>query len=150
TVLVNSKDSLSKATVKSPINQEFEKYNKTFEGPEKVMEAINMEYGMATPEKRKEKAYISDLQARYAKANGEKEEIQKKYIAEHPDSYFSLVALKEVAGSSMDVATIEPIFKSLSEKLRNGVGGKEFAKLIEAQRLTSIGAVAPEFTQNDV
>jgi peroxiredoxin len=150
TVQVNSKDSLSNAVVKSPINQQFEQYNKEMEGPEKVMGAINLEYGSATPEKRKDEAYVNELRKRYSAANDEKEKIQKKYIAQHPDSYFSLVALREVAGSSMDVSTIEPIFKGLSEKLRNSEDGQEFAKLIEAQRLTSIGAVAPEFTQNDV
>lgn len=148
---LEASDSLKHATIKgSPVNVEFEKYNSSFEGPENVMQAINAEYAAATPEKRKEEAYISDLRARFSKASDDKEEIQKKYIAQNPDSYFSLSALREIAGSSMDLAVVEPIFKNLSENLRNSTDGKAFAKLIESQRLTAVGAMAPEFTQNDV
>jgi len=93
---------------------------------------------------------MKGLQARYSKATEDKTALQQQYIKQNPDSYMSLVALTEVAGPSMDVAVVEPVYKGLSVNVRNSTSGQSFAKLIEAARSTSIGAMAPVFTQNDV
>ena len=79
-----------------------------------------------------------------------KEELRKKYIQENPDSYFSLQALKDLAGISIDVAKTEPLYKQLSERLKNTADGKSFAQLINQARAIQIGEIAPDFTQNDV
>jgi peroxiredoxin len=72
------------------------------------------------------------------------------YIRQHPGSYLSLVALKELAGDDPDVTTIEPLFKRLSPALRNTQPGKELAAKLHDTGLTAIGNTAPDFTQNDV
>ena len=150
-ITVTSADSVKLGTVRgSKINQEFAEYNAFLSGPKKLMEAVNNEYGAATEDKRKDPVYRQQMQARYEKASDEKEALQQKFIQAKPDSFFSLVALTEIAGGSMDVAKIEPVFKGLSADLRTSEAGKAFAAQIEAARATSIGAMAPQFTQNDV
>lgn len=150
-ITVTSADSVKLGTVTgSKINQEFAEYNAFLSGPEKLMQAVNIEYSTATEDKRKDPAYGKQMQARYEKASGQKKALQQEFIQGKPGSFFSLIALTEIAGSSMDVAKIEPVFKGLSADLRSSTAGKAFAAQIEAARATSIGATAPQFTQNDV
>jgi peroxiredoxin len=150
-ITVTSADSVKLGTVSgSKINQEFAKYNAFLSGPVKLIEAVNVEYSAATEDKRKDLGYRQQMQARYEKASEEKKALQQKFIQTNPASFFSLVALTEIAGSSMDVAKIEPVFKGLSTELRTSEAGSAFAMQIEAARATSIGAMAPQFSQNDV
>jgi peroxiredoxin len=150
-VTVNVKDSVNNATIAgSAINKEHDLYQKSLEAPQKTMEAINEEYMAATPEKRKEEAFMKGLQDRYAKAADEEKELQKKYMAAHPGSYFSLEALTQMAGPDMDLAVVEPLFNTLSPELQKSSKGVAFAKLMDAAKATQVGAVAPEFVQNDV
>ena len=79
-----------------------------------------------------------------------KKERQLQYIKLNPSSEFSLGALHEIAGSDIDVVSIEPLYNGLSDNIRNTIAGKEFAKSLEAARATSVGAMAPVFTQSDV
>jgi peroxiredoxin len=150
-ITVNAADSVKKAIVTgSKINQEYEAYKAALGSADKVMKAVNDEYGAAPEDKKNDPEFKKELQARYGKASNEKKELQQKFIKTNPGSFFSLVALTETAGSSMDIAKIEPVFKTLSPDLRNSAAGLAFAKQIEAARATSVGAMAPEFTQNDV
>lgn len=150
-ITVTSADSVKLGTVSgSMINKEFAEYNAFLSGPEKLMQALTIEYSNATEDKRKDPAYRKEIQARYEKASGEKKTLQQKFIQGKPGSFFSLIALTEIAGSSMDVAKIEPVFKGLSTDLRTSAAGKAFAAQIDAARATSIEAMAPQFTQNDV
>ena len=90
------------------------------------------------------------MEERFGKLSDEREALQSTYIKQNPNSYFSLEALTESAGNGIDVAKVEPVFKSLSPAVRGSKAGLEFAKAIEAARGTSIGAMAPDFIQNDV
>jgi peroxiredoxin len=76
--------------------------------------------------------------------------LQNSYIKANPDSYFSLLALRETTGGGIDVSKVEPLYNGLSARVRETPAGAEFAKAIEAARKTSVGVMAPEFTQNDV
>jgi peroxiredoxin len=98
---------------------------------------INTEY-------REYKAFIG------ASTSKEKIALQYQYIKLHPNSEFSLGALHEIAGTNIDVASVEPVYNSLSADIRNTVAGKYFARSIEIAHATSVGAMALAFTQNDV
>lgn len=144
-------DSIKNAKVTgSAINKEFDAYQSSLEAATKKMEAVNQEYMAAAPEKRKEEAFMNSLQEQYEKAADEMKELQNAYIAAHKNSYFSLEALRDVAGMDMDLAVVEPLFKSLSPELQKSSAGMAFAKQMEAARATQVGAMAPTFTQNDV
>lgn len=150
TITVTSKDSLKNADIAgSTAHTEFKSYNKQFEAQDKVMNDLNNKFRSATAEQRADEAFVGDLKKQFAEAATAKEAAQNKFITDNPNSNFSLVALQDIAGSNMDIAVIEPIFLKLGEKVRTSAQGVQFAKLIEKERATSIGAVAPEFTQND-
>jgi peroxiredoxin len=151
TITITGKDSVKTAAITgSKLNDEDKKYKAVVAAPEKMMNGLNAEYRNASPDQKRDQAYVDGLQARFNKAQEEKQELQKQYIKQNPDSYLSLIALTEIGGQDIDVATVDPIYKSLSANVRNTIAGQTFAKSIDAARSTSIGAMAPVFIQNDV
>lgn len=150
TILINSKDSLKKSVVKgSVINADYAKYNKVFSGLQAKLDALDKEWYGASEEQRKGTELRASLQERHKPIAAEKEVLQKEYILKNPNSYFSLVALREIAGSNINVAEVEPVFLGLSTQLRESKTGKDFTQLIDAAKGTAIGAMAMNFTQND-
>ncbi|MEX8548611.1 MAG: TlpA family protein disulfide reductase [Mucilaginibacter sp.] len=76
--------------------------------------------------------------------------IQLRFIKENLNSLYSLRALTELAGPFVDYNTIAPLFASLLPEQQNSEVGLKFNKIVAAAKLTSVGAIAPDFTQNDV
>ncbi len=72
----------------------------------------------------------------------------KEFIAAHPNSYAS-VHLLMMYGSYMDPSDVEPLFNSLSPEIKNTAGGKSIAEQIEANNITALGKIAPDFSQPD-
>jgi peroxiredoxin len=153
-ITVAAKDSVKNAVVTgSKLNDENAQYMKHIAAPIAGITALNVEYGAAPEEKQKDEAYKNAMQARYEKYVEQLNGLQSDFIKANPDSYFSLLALRELAGEgsgSVDVAKADPLYKGLSEKIRGTAAGIELGKTLDAARTTSVGAMAPDFTLNDV
>ena len=148
---VIGKDSVKTALITgSTVNNEDKKYQAAIASSQKAIMIVNNDYYAASDDKKKDQAFTDGLQARFDAAQKEYKTAQMQYIRQNPDSYISLLALQDFAGQDIDVSTVEPLYKSLSASVRNSVGGIAFSKAIDAARATSIGAIAPNFTQNDV
>jgi len=95
---------------------------------------------------------LRDLQTALKPTNSqdERKAIFKQFIQQHPSSEVSLFALKSYAGVVPDYATTYPLFNSLSQKVKNSYDGKHYADQLDKVKATSIGATAPDFTENDV
>ena len=126
------------------------KYYKAFAIPDSSLKALNAEFGSMPTYQQEDPGYIATIRARAAKITGQKKMIQLQFIKENPNSPYSLRALTEVAGPFVDYNTIAPLFASLSPVQQNSKIGLKFAKIVAAAKLTSVGATAPDFTQNDV
>ena len=151
TINVSAKDSVKNVVVTgSKLNDENAVYMKYIAAPLAELTAVNSEFAAAPEAKQQDTAYRNAMGARYEKAAAQVEVLQSSFIKANPDSYFSLLALRESTGQGMDVAKIEPVYKGLSDRIRATEAGVEFAKAIEAARATSVGVMAPDFTQNDV
>jgi len=148
---ITAKDSVKYAVITgSKLNDDNAKYEAFLAAPEKTLKTINTEYAAASADKKKDQEFVSGLQSRFNAAMERRKELQRQYIKENPDSYVSLMALTEVAGRDVNISTVEPLYKGLSTGMRSTTAGLALAKSIEAARATSIGAMAPLFTQNDV
>ncbi|MGY0040606.1 redoxin domain-containing protein [Pedobacter sp. NJ-S-72] len=151
TINLTAKDSVKTVVVTgSKLNDENARYMKHIAAPLAVLTAVNKEYGDASEAQQKDEKFRKSLEGRYEKAEAEMNGLQASFIKANPDSYFSLLALRESAGQSINVAEIEPVYKGLSERVRATQAGVELAKAIDAARATSVGVMAPDFTQNDV
>lgn len=99
-------------------------------------------------EEKNEKAQ-KDLFPKLRAIRLEMNKIQDSFIQEHPDSYVSFDMVK---GSSGEIPPkiFEPLFLSLSERLRNTPEGKKIAEELEVAKSVDIGQPAIDFTLNTV
>ena len=150
-ILLTAADSLKKAVVTgSKLNAEYDKYAAFYRKADQSLDSLNDAYAALPAEVKKDQKINHHFQERYNEFSKQQLALKGAYGIKNPDSYFSLEALNELAGFSMDVAIIEPIFKNLSPALRGSNAGLAFASKIEIERATTLGAIAPDFTQNDV
>ncbi|NQX39531.1 Peroxiredoxin [Pedobacter steynii] len=144
------KDSIKTAGLKgSPINLDMVRYEQFMAKPDAAMNALDFSYQKASAAERKDPVFKTALEEKRALVNTEKENLQRKYIKQNPDSYFSLVSLYEIAGRDIDPLQVAPLFDLLSVAQKNSKYGKLLSQNIAAARTIMIGAIAPDFTQNN-
>jgi peroxiredoxin len=145
-----AKDSLKRSTFPdSKTNREYQGYQKFLASAQDSIDVINSDY-FATPlEKRKSPEFIKDYRYRTSHAKSRFKDQQLVYIHNNPDSYLSLIALREYAGPVIDVNVILPLFNSLSSDIKKTVAGQALSSLIDKKRSVSVGELAPVFSQND-
>ena len=151
-MLVAGKDSVKRATVTgSALNTEYANYHTTvLSVAENTSNEIDAEYAAAPAGKKADNTFRDELMAKMKTAVLQTDSLKYAYIRQNPGSWFSLEALREVAGRNIDVAKIEPIFKNLTPGLRNSKTGKDFASLLYDDGPGSVGTMAPDFAQNDI
>lgn len=151
-VQITAKDSLKHAAIQgSAVNDEYNAYLKKIGGPfQDIVNAANAAF-RAIPEAQSSDTSVTNaIDRKFRLKIKERENQQLKFAKENPSSFFSVVALSEAAGTTMDVPTIEPLFMALNSKVKGTDAGIEFGKRITAAKATLNGKPAPMFTQNDV
>jgi peroxiredoxin len=78
-----------------------------------------------------------------------KEDVLTVYVKNNPASPIAMFALQNTIGGEMDPAVVGPLFDHLSEANKKSEAGVALQKALEAAKATSVGQVAPDFTQND-
>ncbi|NML22483.1 AhpC/TSA family protein [Pseudoflavitalea sp. G-6-1-2] len=150
-VSITAKDSLQKAVVKgASLNAAYKKYDAYVSNAEEAIASVSRDYRNAPASQQQDAEFRDALDKRYAKAVAEKEAGQLKYIHQNGHPYFSMMALKEMLARAADIPAIEGAFNTLDADTKNSKEGKQLAAEIESAKLTAIGAIAPEFTQNNV
>jgi peroxiredoxin len=151
TINIASPDSASKADVSgSPSNEDNKKLKAQLKGVMNKAQTIVAAAQAATPAQQQSAAFQNSMQAKYKAVQLEQKNVLKTFITENPNSYLSLLALTSVSGPSPDVAEVEPLYESLSDELKKSEQGRQLKSAIDALKLTAIGAMAPDFIQNDV
>lgn len=147
-VTINEK--VSKARISSPINDEAVYFNQSMKSVLKSIRQLSKEYNRASATKKEDKGFQQQLALRYRVSSEAKKLLQHKYIAENPNSFYSLMALEELAGLDVNPDLVEPIFLKLSEEVRNTPEGKAFAAEIARARNLTVGSDAPDFEVPDM
>ncbi len=149
-IKIVSADILSNSKILgSKINEDNEKFKLAMKPSDLKMKAFMDEYNALPPEKQKDEAVRAPLNIRYEAINKEKEAATLDFIKANPESLISLDALKSYGGSIPEYSTVAPLFNSLSANVKNTPSGKEYAASLEILKATQVGAIAPDFTQND-
>jgi peroxiredoxin len=76
--------------------------------------------------------------------------LQRKYISANPDSYFSLVSVKEIAGVYFEEPDVETLFNQLSDRLKNSVQGKAFYDRIQQQKTNPVKPFSPSEIRSSI
>ncbi|AKD57256.1 redoxin domain-containing protein [Spirosoma radiotolerans] len=149
TITVTSSDSLDNAIASgTPLNTDYQKLNAMMKPATDKMAQLMREYRALTPEQRKSKELEEALDKRYEAIEADQKKIRAQFIKENPSSLVSLDALQRYSYTP-DYAEVGPLFDGLSDKIKTSKGGQEYAKLLATIKATSIGSMAPEFTQAD-
>ncbi|SKB95695.1 Peroxiredoxin [Sphingobacterium nematocida] len=144
-------DSIKNAAISgSPLSVEYAQYAKSLERSTQGLAALDKEWYGATDEQRKDGKLAEKLRGMAGPLMEEKERAQKDYLTKNPTSYFALLALQDLSGSQLDVNFAEPAYNKLSAEVKSTPAGTAFSKRIVAAKATAVGAIAPDFTQNDV
>lgn len=154
TTTLSFNDSISKAEVAGgKIIAEHKAYKKFFEKPDGERAAINAEWGaaMASGKSKEELSALRETLIARDKAVGEeRKKLSAEYIKKNPASYLSLVEVNSAIQNETDPSEVEAMLKSLSANLQSSKMGQNIASQINAARTTAVGALAADFTQNDV
>lgn len=75
--------------------------------------------------------------------------IHKKFIADNPTSYISLVLLQRMY-EDYELADYEKAYKKLTPALQQSAMGKYIADKIQGTKMTTVGSKAPDFTKQDI
>jgi len=94
--------------------------------------------------------FQNKLEAKFKELQIEQKAVIKMFILSNPNSYLSILALYSVGGPSPDPGELDTLYNSLSPELKNMEAAKVFKTQLDALRTTSVGVMAPDFTQNDV
>ena len=147
-ISVVSTDSFANATIKgSKSHAEFVKWDNLMKPENQKGGELNKEYSELY--KKKDQAGMDRIEAEFDKLTASKNVKNKQYLAENPSSPIAMFIFRQLAGYDINADEAEPIFLSLSEKLRSGPAGKEMAEKIEIAKKTGVGRMAMDFTQND-
>ncbi|WP_341837739.1 TlpA disulfide reductase family protein [Chitinophaga pollutisoli] len=150
TVTIKSADSLKNASVKGGIHTNDQVALDALLKPVgERNKALMARYYASSQEQKKDSVWMSAIMAESKQINDDEEAILKKFAESHTKSAAGLEALKAMAGSVPDYATIQPMFAKLAPAVQSSPDGKAYAEMLEKVKAVSIGAIAPDFTQND-
>ena len=116
---------------------------------EDKLEEISDEYQKAPANKKNDPAFQATIEKRFSAVMGEITNLMQTFVTKNPNSYISLVVLTELISYEVNVSEIEKLYKSLSESIKKTELGEDIGNHLFSKTRTEIGAVAPEFTQND-
>jgi len=150
-IAVNSDDSLSKAKITgSQINDDNKKLLAQLKPVIEQAQKLQIEANAASPAQQNSAEFQNKMQAKQKELQTAQKATLKMFILANPDSYLSLLALRSVGGPSPDPAELDPLYGALSEKIKSTETAKVLKKSLDALRNTSVGVIAPDFTQADV
>ena len=150
TISVVSPDSALHAVVSgTKLNADNEILKAALRPASTKMAALMQEYQKATPDQQKSEEFNKGIENRYNDIESEQKQILTQFIKSKPQSLVSLDAVKSAGGSVPDYAEVGPLFDGLSPEVKATKAAKEYAVVLAALKATSIGAMAPDFTQAD-
>jgi peroxiredoxin len=151
TINITSADSAVKAEVTgSQTNDDNKKLKAQLKVVMSKAQGIMKEAQAATAEQKRSAAFQNALQVKYKGIQNEQKAVLKAFITQNPNSYLSLLALTSVGGPSPDVSEVEPLYDLLSPEIKATEQARQLKNSMDQLKLTAIGSIAPDFTQNDV
>lgn len=150
TILIATKDSLNNALLSgTPLNEDLQNLNSTLKEINRNMQALMMTYRSASDEQRTSEDFNNKIQEEYEKISDEAKALKYEFIKNNPNSLVSLTTLVDVSRPVLNAIEIDPLLAGLSPELQSKPQAQALAAQVEIAKKVAIGAIAPEFTQND-
>ncbi|GHV25484.1 hypothetical protein FACS1894176_04050 [Bacteroidia bacterium] len=113
-------------------------------------DSLIQEFRQAPAELANTQEYQLAMQYQYDDLVRQQNAIGIDFIQKHKDSPVSLMAMMEMSREPKDLLTLDSLFQQLTPEVQNTPTGQEWNKFLQHHRLTAIGAMAEDFTMNDV
>lgn len=151
TTRIKTTDSLSNEAVVrgGQANKDLAKFNKQLEKISHLAEAASERYKGATDEELNSPEFMEELAAMREEYDQKRTAVVKNFIDKHPKSFVSFDHFRDVLGYTPEADEMEALFNTLDPVIRESDRGRDYAAQIEKARATSVGQLAPEFTQMD-
>jgi peroxiredoxin len=147
---VTTADSIAKGKITgSLINDENLKLMAQVDPVMKEAAKLNAEMQATPKAKLNTEAYQIEMQAKFKALQIKQRSIMQTFIVTHPASYLSLIALNSIDNKT-DPFEAENLYNALSPAIKGTEAGKIIKLSVDQAKITAIGVVAPDFTQNDV
>jgi peroxiredoxin len=111
------------------------------------IEELNNEYRALAANK--DEAGIAKLEAKYDGIEKRQKEVYKSEFLANPSSPIAMYILERYAGYDINADEVDPLFAKLPASAKESKTGKEMTQKLNIARITGIGKLAPDFTQND-
>ncbi|MBS7566098.1 AhpC/TSA family protein [Mucilaginibacter sp. Bleaf8] len=150
-IYINGIDSLSHATITgSALNEDNQVIAPKINSINSRAAALYKTIQAAKPDEQQSTVFQNSMQDKFKALQQEREGVIRDFISNHPNSFLSVLALNSLTGPSANPVTIASLYGGLSADLKNSDAGKQLQQKIDMLKVTGIGAMAPDFTQNDV
>lgn len=148
-VVSASIDSLHKGTVTGSATQDdFIKYQNQFSGLADKQRALIEEYQEA--DMAGDMGKMMEIQVRFQQLEDESKTIIVDFVKANPSSYVSAFLLAQNFAMDATEEELRPLYEGLDDKVKHSFFGKETGETLEILAKTGLGAVAPDFTLNDL
>jgi peroxiredoxin len=151
TIKVTSLDSIKNAVIEgSAINADSKKWDEETKSINDAQTELYTWWRGLSNEEREDEAIGARAEAIDDSLSNLLKTAALDFIKANPDSHYALDNLfRAVVGYSPDIEEAQNVLNLFSEKLRGSELGKETQATIDKWTATSVGATAPDFTQND-
>ncbi|MDR2026328.1 MAG: AhpC/TSA family protein [Prevotellaceae bacterium] len=153
-ITLKSSDSIKNAAVNSPINNDAGEWSDIVKSLRTLRTGLYREWGVLrqnetlSPEDKS--ARIKAFEIKNDSISEIEKELARDFVKAKPDSYYALHSLFSlIAGYYPEGDEAQEVFDLFSEKLKATELGSEIKERIIKWKATSIGSIAPDFTQND-
>jgi len=150
-IKISSPDSVKNSGITgSVVNDDAERWSQIIKVTDKKREDLNTWWRNLTTEERASEEIQKQSVKKSNEMAAERKAAASKFIAENPSSYFALISLfGTVAGMSPDGNEAQQLLNTFTPELRDSKIGESYKAKIEIWKRVSIGAVAPDFAEND-
>ncbi|MHA4893461.1 redoxin domain-containing protein [Pedobacter sp. PWIIR3] len=151
TILVTAPDSIKNAKIKgSWVNWDNQQLKDALKPYTLQMNALNAEYMGKSPEERKDKAFMDRLNGQADQISNKMTEVNRNFAFANTKNYMGLVAFRSYMGYDIDAEKFTPEFNRFSKEVRSTMLGQSIATTLNAAKMSQVGQLAMDFTQNDV
>jgi peroxiredoxin len=150
-ITITSADSVKNASIAgSVINADAKKWSEITKPVNAKRSELYDWWGKLTNEERKDQANRAKIEAEDKALSTQTKTAAIDFVKANPDAYYALDGLyRTIVGYSPDAKDAQEVFDLYSAKLRASKRGQETQTLIDKWKATSVGSIAPNFTQND-
>jgi peroxiredoxin len=147
----SSKDSVKNAVITGSVINDDDKYLDAQLKPINAeAKQLKQEVDATPKDKQNTPQFQRDMQARYKVLQDRYTHILKEFVATHSKSYMSLLVINQLGSQGADPLEIDALYNALDPSLKQMEMAKVLKANIDKSKATSIGSLAPDFTQADV